>query len=86
MIHAKEITLTNSTGSAFKQLVSVALGAGGMTQDALALQHKLAARTGRRGFTSNKSDAEGEEDDKRDEGPHDCARGLSAESAKYSKQ
>lgn len=76
----------NSTGSAFKQLVSVALGAGGMTQDTLVLQHKLATRTGRRGFTSSKSNAEDQENDKRDEGPHGCARGLSVESEKDGKQ
>lgn len=33
-----ECVLTNSTGSAFKQLVAIALGAGGMAEDALALQ------------------------------------------------
>lgn len=59
----------------------VALGAGGVTEDTLALQHKLSTRTGRRGFTSNKSGA-GEEDQKRGEGPHGCARGLSLEVGK----
>lgn len=86
VIRAKKILLTNSTGSAFKQLVSVALGAGGMTQDTLVLQHKLATRTGRRGFTSSKSNAEDQENDKRDGRPHGCARGLSVESEKDGKQ
>lgn len=45
----------NSTGSAIKQLMPVALRAGGMTEDTLTLQQKLSARTGRRGFTHNKS-------------------------------
>lgn len=68
--------LTNSTGSAFKQLMSVALRAGGMTEDALVLQQKLSARTGRRGFTSNTADT-AEEDQKRGvHRPHGRVRGL----------
>lgn len=59
----------------------VALRAGGMTEDTLVLQQKLATRTERRGFTSNKSDT-AEKDQERGEGPHGCARGLSHGSEK----
>lgn len=53
----------------------VALGAGGMAEDALAFQHELSARTRRRGFTHDKSDT-AEKDQKGCGGPHGCARGL----------
>lgn len=57
--------LTNSTGSAFEELVSAALGTGGMAEDTLALQHKLSARTRRRGrLASDESDAVGEEQER----------------------
>lgn len=72
-VRVSEIGLTDSTGGAFKQLVPVALGAGGVAEDALALQHELPARTLRRRFASNKSDAV-EEDQKRGEGAHGCSR------------
>lgn len=67
--------LTDSTGSAFKELVPAALRASGMTQDALVLQHKLSAWTFRRQFASNKSNI-ADKDHKREEKPHDRARGL----------
>lgn len=51
----KYLSLTNSTGGAVEQLLAIALGAGGVAQDALSLQQKLAARAGRGGLTSNKS-------------------------------
>lgn len=53
----------------------VALGTSGMTEDTLALQQKLSARTLRRGFASNKS-ATGEKEEKRGEKPHGCAGGI----------
>lgn len=65
--------LTNSTGSAVKQLVPVALGAGGMTQDTLALQQKLSARTLRPRLACNISDAVAEEDEERGGERHGCA-------------
>lgn len=58
--------LTDSTGSAFKQLMPVALGAGGVAENTLALQHELSARTGRRGSARDQSDAA----EKDQQGPH----------------
>lgn len=49
--------LTNSTGSAFEQLMPAALRTGGMAEDALVLQQKLSTRTLRRGLASDKSGA-----------------------------
>lgn len=57
----------------------VALRAGGMTEDTLALQHELSTRTGRRWFAPNQSDIT-ETDPDRDEGPHGFARGTLAAS------
>ncbi|TNN45603.1 hypothetical protein EYF80_044189 [Liparis tanakae] len=68
-------------GSAFKQLVPVALGAGGMAEHALALQQKLPAQTRRRGFTANKADT-AEDDEERGDGPHGCSREPFAASEK----
>lgn len=85
-VRVQDILLTDSTGSAFKQLVPVALGAGGMAEDTLALQHKLSAQTYRWGFTSNKSDTVEEEDQKRGDGPHGCSRALSLEVRKTANQ
>lgn len=57
--------LTNSTGSAFEELVSAALGTGGMAEDTLALRHKLSAGTRRRGrLASDESDAVDEEQER----------------------
>lgn len=68
--------LTNSTGSAFEQLVSDALGAGGMTQDTLVLQQKLAPRAKSRRRASSKGDTVKAEQERGD-GPHGCCgRGL----------
>lgn len=77
-IRIKEILLTNSTGSALKQLMPVALRAGRMTEDTLVFQHKLCTRTGIRGFASNKSDTE-EKDKDRGEAPHGFTTRLSLE-------
>lgn len=68
----KAFLRTNSTGSAFEQLMPDALGAGGVTEDTLALQHELAARARRRRFTPDEHDTV--EDEKQgDERLHVCA-------------
>lgn len=66
--------LTNSTGSAFEQLMPAALRTGGMAEDALALQQKLSTRTLRRGLASDKSDAV-EKEQERGEASHGRGRG-----------
>lgn len=74
----------NSTGSAFEELVSAALGTGGMAEDTLALQHKLSARTRRRGrLASDESDAVGEEQE-RGETSHGRLRGIASRNAESS--
>lgn len=76
--------LTNSTGSAFEELVSAALGTGGMAEDTLALQHKLSARTRRRGrLASDQSDAVGEEQE-RGETSHGRLRGIASRNTESS--
>lgn len=73
--------LTNSTGSAVEELVSAALGAGGMAEDALVLQHKLSARTRRRGRLA--SDQPGAEDEEQEGGgtSHGRLQGVAGRNA-----